>query len=79
MTMMKAGLAALLALLPLGAVAQDYGSATLRMGSFNVNNMPIQNYYAFQVVKENDKPVSKLIGTPLTDHKDTYFAKCAAK
>lgn len=40
MKMMKAGFAALLALLPIEVVAQDYGSATLRMGSFNVNNIP---------------------------------------
>ncbi|WP_151448680.1 ABC transporter substrate-binding protein [Lacisediminimonas profundi] len=46
---------------------------------FNVNNMPIQNYYAFQVVKAAGQPVMKLIGTPMTEHKDAYYARCGAK
>jgi branched-chain amino acid transport system substrate-binding protein len=46
---------------------------------FNNNNMPIQNYYAFQVAKEGGKTVTKLLGTPLSQHKDAYFSKCAAK
>lgn len=46
---------------------------------FNNNNMPIQNYYAFQVVNQGGKLVTRLLGTPLPEHKDVYFAKCAAK
>ena len=44
---------------------------------FNSNNLPIQNYHIFQVVKEGGKPVVKLLSTPLVQHKDSYFAKCA--
>jgi branched-chain amino acid transport system substrate-binding protein len=47
--------------------------------AFNNNNLPIQNYYAFQVVKEAGKPMVKMLGTPLTQHKDAYHSKCAAK
>ena len=44
---------------------------------FNKNNMPIQNYYAFQVVSEGGKPAVKLLGTPLVAHADSYQSKCA--
>jgi branched-chain amino acid transport system substrate-binding protein len=44
---------------------------------FNRNNLPIQNYYAFQVAKEGGKPVVKLIATPLTQHADAYQPKCS--
>jgi branched-chain amino acid transport system substrate-binding protein len=44
--------------------------------SFNKNNLPVQNYYAFQVVKEGGVPVVKQIGTPLTQHRDAYAALC---
>lgn len=44
---------------------------------FNKNNMPIQNYYAFQVVSEGGKPVAKLLGTTLPAHVDVYQSKCA--
>jgi branched-chain amino acid transport system substrate-binding protein len=47
--------------------------------SFNNNNMPIQNYYAFHVVKEGGKPAVKMLGTPLAQHKDAYHTKCALK
>jgi branched-chain amino acid transport system substrate-binding protein len=47
--------------------------------SFNNNNLPIQNYYAFQVVKDGGKPAVKMLGTPLTQHKDAYNAKCPLK
>jgi branched-chain amino acid transport system substrate-binding protein len=46
---------------------------------FNGNNMPVQNYYAFQVAKDGGKTVTKLLGTPLALHKDAYFTKCEAK
>jgi branched-chain amino acid transport system substrate-binding protein len=46
---------------------------------FNANNMPVQNYYAFEVVKSNGKVTPKLVGTPLSNHKDAYFTKCTAK
>jgi branched-chain amino acid transport system substrate-binding protein len=44
--------------------------------SFNKNNLPIQNYYAFQVVKESGAPVVKNVATPLTQHRDVYAAQC---
>jgi branched-chain amino acid transport system substrate-binding protein len=44
--------------------------------SFNKNNLPIQNYYAFQVVKEGGAPVVKSVATPLTQHRDAYAAQC---
>ncbi len=43
---------------------------------FNKNNLPIQNYYAFQVAAEGGKPVVKLLGTPLAAHADAYQTKC---
>ena len=46
---------------------------------FNNNNLPIQNYYAFETVKEGAKVVVKQAGTPLTDHSDAYHAQCALK
>jgi branched-chain amino acid transport system substrate-binding protein len=46
---------------------------------FNNNNLPIQNYYAFQVVKDGGQVAVKQIGVPLTDHKDAYFSKCTLK
>lgn len=44
--------------------------------AFNKNNLPIQNYYAFQVVKEGGAPVVKQVATPLTGHRDAYAAQC---
>ncbi|MCB5364265.1 ABC transporter substrate-binding protein [Pusillimonas sp. CC-YST705] len=44
--------------------------------SFNVNNMPIQNFYAFQAVKTDDGVQMKQLGTPLTAHKDAYYTEC---
>ena len=46
---------------------------------FNINNMPIQNYYAFEVVKDGGKTVTRQIGTPLSKHKDAYLSKCGIK
>jgi branched-chain amino acid transport system substrate-binding protein len=47
--------------------------------SFNTNNMPVQNYYAFQAVKDGSNVTVKQLGTPLTDHHDVYAAQCKAK
>ena len=46
---------------------------------FNTNNMPVQNYYAFQTVKEGSAVTVKQLGTPLADHQDAYVALCKAK
>lgn len=46
---------------------------------FNSNNMPVQNYYAFQTVKEGNDVTVKQIGTPLADHQDVYVSQCKAK
>jgi len=39
--------------------------------------MPIQNYYAFETVREGGKVVTRLVGTPLSAHADAYAAQCA--
>ncbi|SIL56204.1 Uncharacterised protein [Mycobacteroides abscessus subsp. abscessus] len=39
----------------------------------------MQNYYAFEVGKGSPQPVVKELGVTLANHKDAYFAKCAAK
>jgi branched-chain amino acid transport system substrate-binding protein len=44
---------------------------------FNKNNMPIQNYYAFQVASVGAAPVIKLLGIPLANHADAYQSKCS--
>jgi len=46
---------------------------------FGNNNMPVQNYYAFQTVKEGSDVTVKLLSTPLPDHQDVYVALCKAK
>jgi branched-chain amino acid transport system substrate-binding protein len=46
---------------------------------FNNNNFPVQNYYAFEVVKEGGKPVVKQVATPLQKHGDIYHTKCPLK
>lgn len=46
---------------------------------FNNNNLPVQNYYAFEAVKEGGKLAIKQTGTPLKDHVDAYHAQCAMK
>src|SRR5581483_6318023 len=44
---------------------------------FNVNQIPIQNYYLRQVVKEpSGRITNKLVGTVLTNHADAYAAAC---
>ena len=46
---------------------------------FNVNNMPIQNYYAFQTIKDGNNITVKQLGTPLANHPDVYAEQCKAK
>lgn len=46
---------------------------------FNSNNMPVQNYYAFQTVKDGNEVTVKQLGTPLADHQDAYVSQCKAK
>ena len=46
---------------------------------FNNNHMPIQNYYAFKVVKNGDDVKMETVGTPLSAHKDAYYQQCALK
>lgn len=46
---------------------------------FNVNNMPIQNYYAFQATKVGDQIEMKQLGIPLPEHKDAYYTACKGK
>ncbi len=43
---------------------------------FNNNHMPIQNYYAFKVVENDDEVGMELLGTPLKAHKDAYHNTC---
>ncbi|MGE4452706.1 ABC transporter substrate-binding protein [Castellaniella sp.] len=56
--------------------AADY--ASLRGAyKFNVNGFPIEDFYAFQVAKDDQGRVSlKTIGKPLSNHADAYFEKC---
>ena len=46
---------------------------------FNTNNMPIQNYYAFQATKVGDQIEMKQLGIPLAEHKDAYYTACQGK
>jgi branched-chain amino acid transport system substrate-binding protein len=43
---------------------------------FGTNNMPVQNYYAFETTRVGGKVVTKPIGTPLPAHADSYAALC---
>ncbi|MGA0609651.1 ABC transporter substrate-binding protein [Caldimonas sp. KR1-144] len=43
---------------------------------FGKNNMPVQNYYAFETVRDGGKLATRLIGTPLASHADPYAAQC---
>jgi branched-chain amino acid transport system substrate-binding protein len=43
---------------------------------FGKNNMPVQNYYAFETVRAGAKVATKQIGTPLAVHADSYAALC---
>lgn len=44
--------------------------------AFNNNNMPIQNFYVFQAVKNGDRVEMKQVATALTAHKDSYAKDC---
>jgi len=44
---------------------------------FNKNNMPVQNYYAFETARDGAKIVTKLVGTPLPAHADAYASQCS--
>lgn len=47
--------------------------------AFNNNNMPVQNYYAFETVKSGSNVIGKLVATPLVKQPDAYHAQCALK
>jgi branched-chain amino acid transport system substrate-binding protein len=47
--------------------------------SFNNNNLPIQNYYAFEVGKGSGQPSVKALGVTLANQKDAYYGKCVAR
>ncbi|MEY2655448.1 MAG: hypothetical protein RLZZ524_2476 [Pseudomonadota bacterium] len=44
--------------------------------SFGKNNMPVQDYYAFETARDGGKVVTRLIGTPFKAHVDPYAAQC---
>jgi branched-chain amino acid transport system substrate-binding protein len=44
--------------------------------AFNKNNMPIQHYYAFQVIEQGDGTSYKMLSQVLTDHQDAYVNEC---
>jgi branched-chain amino acid transport system substrate-binding protein len=44
--------------------------------AFGKNNMPVQDYYAFETTRDGGKLVTRLIGTPLKAHIDPYAAQC---
>ena len=46
---------------------------------FNNNNLPVQNYYAFEAVKQGPTVSIKHVATPLKDHVDAYHGQCALK
>lgn len=46
---------------------------------FNNNNMPVQDYYAFEVVKSGGDVTMKQIATPLKAHEDAYNSQCPLK
>ena len=43
---------------------------------FGNNNMPVQNYYAFETSRAGGKVITRLIGTPLPAHADPYAPQC---
>jgi branched-chain amino acid transport system substrate-binding protein len=43
---------------------------------FGKNNMPVQNYYAFETQRVDGKVATKAIGIPLAAHADSYAAQC---
>ena len=44
--------------------------------AFGRNNMPLQDYYAFETTRDSGKLVTRLIGTPMKRHVDPYAAQC---
>jgi branched-chain amino acid transport system substrate-binding protein len=46
---------------------------------FNNNNLPVQNYYAFEAVKAGGKLAITQVATPLKDHVDAYHGQCPLK
>ena len=44
--------------------------------AFGKNHMPVQDYYAFETARDGGKLVTKLIGTPLKGHVDSYATQC---
>jgi branched-chain amino acid transport system substrate-binding protein len=47
--------------------------------AYNVNGLPIQNFYLREVVKDAaGKPTIKTVRTVLTAHKDSYWEQCPA-
>ena len=46
---------------------------------FNNNNLPVQNYYAFEAVKEGGKLAITQVATPLKNHVDAYHGQCSLK
>lgn len=47
--------------------------------AFNNNNLPVQNYYAFETIKVGATVVGKLVSTPLPKQVDAYHTQCALK
>jgi branched-chain amino acid transport system substrate-binding protein len=47
--------------------------------AFNNNNLPVQNYYAFETVKTGGAVAGKLVATPLAKQVDAYHTQCALK
>jgi len=43
---------------------------------FGKNNMPVQNYYAFETWRDGGKISTRLVGTPLSAHADPYGQQC---
>lgn len=43
---------------------------------FGKNNMPVQDYHAFETIKADGRLVTKRIGTPLAAHADAYADQC---
>lgn len=46
---------------------------------FNTNNMPVQNYYAFETVRTGGAVGVQQLATPLANHQDIYAAQCKLK
>jgi branched-chain amino acid transport system substrate-binding protein len=44
--------------------------------AFGKNNMPVQDYYAFETARDGGKLVSRLVGTPFKAHVDPYAVQC---